>query len=148
MCSTRTAKARDYKSICFSCIFIFKHQNNNFLIRAQGFIWSHPIEPLLELTQHKKFDMIFCSDIIQNHSEQRHIVDICQKCLAPNGVVYVTFTHHRPHLIAKDLNFFEIAKEAGFRINRVVNEVMSPVFPEDGGDVAVRSQVNLITLEK
>ena len=41
--------------------------------RSQGYIWGHPVEPLLELlpgdSEEKAFDLIILSDLIFNHSQ-------------------------------------------------------------------------------
>jgi len=52
----------------------------------------------------------------------------------------VFFTHHRPHLATRDLEFFEKAK-ASWIVEEVVQSVYQPMFEDDPGDERVRGMV-------
>ncbi|CAJ0874693.1 12835_t:CDS:2, partial [Entrophospora sp. SA101] len=52
-----------------------------------------------------------------------------------NGQILVFFTHHRPHFIKQDLNFFKIAtEEENFKVEKIFQEKMNPMFKNDYGD--------------
>jgi EEF1A N-terminal glycine/lysine methyltransferase len=54
----------------------------------------------------------------------------------------VFFTPYRPWLYEKDMMFFDIAKEQGFTIKKVLEKVMDKVmFEEDRGDELMRRTV-------
>ena len=55
--------------------------------------------------------------------------------------VYVFYTHHRPWLKEKDLEFFDVAREAGFLMEEVLVEHLQPTFEEDRGDEKERGTV-------
>lgn len=80
-----------------------------------------------------------------------------------NGLpcVLVFYTHHRPHLANKDMQFFTKAREQGWNCEEIVTERFEvsetvshslfwlilwchfkPMFPEDPGDEAVRAVVH------
>ncbi|GAA5834111.1 hypothetical protein JCM9279_004219 [Rhodotorula babjevae] len=53
------------------------------------------------------------------------------------------FSHHRPWLADADLGILELAREAGWMCEKVWEDPdAGPAFPEDGGDLAVRSTVH------
>jgi nicotinamide N-methyltransferase len=60
---------------------------------------------------------------------------------SPEARVYVFYTHHRPWLKEKDLEFFEVAKEAGLVMEEVLVEYVQPMFKEDRGDEKERGTV-------
>lgn len=52
---------------------------------------------------------------------------------------YVFFTSYRPWLRHKDLVFFELAREKGFVVEKVLERKMErPMFEDDPGDEEVR----------
>jgi len=53
----------------------------------------------------------------------------------------VFYTHHRPWLKEKDLEFFEVARTAGFSMEEVLVEHVQPMFKEDRGDEKERGTV-------
>ena len=55
--------------------------------------------------------------------------------------VYVFYTHHRPWLKEKDLEFFDVAREAGFLMEEVLVEHVQPMFEEDRRDEKERGTV-------
>ncbi|EFA75928.1 putative methyltransferase [Heterostelium album PN500] len=64
--------------------------------------------------------------------------------------IYVAFSHHRPHRVEKDMNFFKIAQEEPFNfIAEKFKELkMKPMFAEDLGSEEVRKTVHFYTLKK
>jgi len=53
----------------------------------------------------------------------------------------VFYTHHRPWLKEKDLEFFEIVKKEGFMVEDVLLQRMAPMFADDPGDEVERGTV-------
>jgi nicotinamide N-methyltransferase len=64
--------------------------------------------------------------------------------------VFLTFTHHRPWLMEKDLSFFTIAQlpPFNFLVDKIMTKEMWPMFPQDPGSVEIRQQVHLYTLRR
>jgi nicotinamide N-methyltransferase len=113
-------------------------------ITVQGYIWGNSVDPLLNAPNQngRKFDLIILSDLIFNHSEHEKLVRTCDESLAADGLVFVVFTHHRPKLAHKDLEFFDTAsQQAGFISDRIIEKKMSPMFKEDEETELIRSMV-------
>ncbi|KAI0296727.1 hypothetical protein B0F90DRAFT_1636115 [Multifurca ochricompacta] len=138
-------------------------------IHVLGYIWGRPVEPLLlaagELVKDTDtvtpgsesglgsgsgsgagagggFDLILLSDLIFNHSQHRALLTTCEGAIAPDGCVLVFYTHHRPHLAQRDMEFFELANETGWKCEKVWTERFPPMFPEDSGEEEIRSTVH------
>ena len=125
-------------------------------IVVEGFLWGSDVSPLLsKLSENQKFDVIVLSDTVSsstlarshcqifNHSEHKSLVKSIQLCLQHNDEarVYVFYTHHRPWLKEKDLEFFDIAVQAGFSVDDLLTEHHTPMFKDDRGDETERSTV-------
>lgn len=98
------------------------------------------------------------SDLVFNHSQHHAMLKTCRELLTPRtGRVYVFYTHHRPHLAHRDLQFFEIAQRPvvdnvdqedrdllgyGFKVEEFMTEKMDVMFREDPGDEQVRATVH------
>ncbi|KAH9996385.1 hypothetical protein BJV74DRAFT_827878 [Russula compacta] len=126
-----------------------------------GYVWGHPVEPLLLLLAPRPdattaycahagadgcpsttFDLILLSDLIFNHSQHRALLTTCERAIAPGGCVLVFYTHHRPHLAQRDMDFFDMARKSGWECEKVLTERFPPMFPEDSGEEEVRSTVH------
>ncbi|KAF9431165.1 nicotinamide n-methyltransferase [Podila epigama] len=109
------------------------------------------------------YDTIILSDLLFNHSQHRAMLKTCKETLKPKtGRVFVFFTHHRPWLADADNKFFEIAAAPvveppsgdessdderdlggfGFKVEKVLEEKMAPMFMEDPGSEEVRATVH------
>uniref|UniRef100_A0A060T9P1 ARAD1D13354p n=1 Tax=Blastobotrys adeninivorans TaxID=409370 RepID=A0A060T9P1_BLAAD len=120
-------------------------------LTSEGYIWGYDTTDLLNAKGQKgrKFDFIILSDLIFNHTEHQKLIKSCDECLADNGVVLVVFTHHRPKLAHKDLAFFPQAEEqAGFKSEKIIEKVMTPMFAEDEGPEIVRATVHGYLMRK
>lgn len=112
-------------------------------IFAEGYLWGADPSPLLSHLSHspegKKdgFDVLILADLLFNHSEHTKLVSTLQLTLsrAPSSRAYVFFTPYRPWLIEKDMAFFDRAREAGFRVEKLFEEVLEKVMFE--GDPGV-----------
>ena len=55
--------------------------------------------------------------------------------------VYVFYTHHRPWLKQKDLEFFTLATQEGFAVDDLLVQRVTPMFQDDRGDETERGTV-------
>ncbi|KAG0046541.1 nicotinamide n-methyltransferase [Gryganskiella cystojenkinii] len=122
---------------------------------------SESLPPALDGCQKQLYDTIILSDLLFNHSQHRAMLKTCKETLKPKtGRVFVFFTHHRPWLADADNKFFEIAAAPvveppvvdsdderdpggfGFKVEKVLEEKMTPMFLEDPGSEEVRATVH------
>ncbi|KAF8175559.1 nicotinamide N-methyltransferase [Pholiota molesta] len=122
-------------------------------VDVQGYIWGHPVAPLLDAlpatAESKLFDIIILSDLIFNQSQHDAMLKTCELALAPsnpggNAVpqVLVFYSHHRPHLAHRDMQFFEKAAQRGWVCEEIYTKTFPPMFPEDSGEESIRSTVH------
>ncbi|TFY79239.1 hypothetical protein EWM64_g4772 [Hericium alpestre] len=101
------------------------------------------------------FDLIIMSDLVFNHSQHDAPLNTCDLALAspssetsPSPALLVFYTHHRPHLAERDLDFFRKARELGWICEEIVTENFPAIFPEDPGEEEVRATVHGWRLRK
>ncbi|KAI6024261.1 putative methyltransferase-domain-containing protein [Pisolithus marmoratus] len=129
-------------------------------VDVQGYIWGHKVYDLLAALpptreSWRAFDLIILSDLVFNHSQHDALLRTCELCLTPPSGQYhelpsnkpapcvlVFYTHHRPHLAHRDLDFFNKARRQGWICEEIVNRKFPPMFPDDPGDEEVRSTVH------
>ncbi|TFK23372.1 nicotinamide N-methyltransferase [Coprinopsis marcescibilis] len=123
-------------------------------ILAEGYIWGQSAVGLLDTaestTGRRSFDLIILSDLVFNHSQHDALLSTCEAVLTssstveegPEPCVLVFYSHHRPHLAHRDMEFFSKAKDRGWKVEKVVEERFPVMFPEDSGDETVRSTVH------
>ncbi|KAN0078322.1 putative methyltransferase domain containing protein [Tylopilus felleus] len=128
---------------------------------TQGYVWGKPVDTLITALPQdnetwRKFDLIILSDLIFNHSQHDALLSSCELCLTPRSdgcdhttsplkpppCVLVFYTHHRPHLADRDLEFFTLARQRGWNCEEIYTKKFPPMFPDDPGDVEVRSTVH------
>ncbi|CDU26243.1 uncharacterized protein SPSC_06437 [Sporisorium scitamineum] len=126
---------------------------------VEGYIWGRDPSSLLakvadEQGNPGKFDLILLSDLVFNHQAHPALLETCEACIAdadPNEemqgtmstpCVLVFFTHHRPHLAYKDMQFFDMAEVKGWKFEKLGEWFREPMFPEDPGDEVVRSTIH------
>jgi len=100
-------------------------------IVAKGYLWGRDVAELGDL-----FDTLILSDLLFNHSEHQALLKSVVCCLkkTTDARALVFFTPHRPWLYEKDLEFLDAAREAGFVVEKVLEEVLvGPMFEEDPG---------------
>lgn len=111
-------------------------------IHVEGYIWGNRTDDILKLNNNDKFDFIILSDLVFNHSEHAKLLKACAETLADYGKILVVFTHHRPKLAHRDLQFFTDAEENyNFKCTKIIQKLMTPMFEKDEGDETVRSMV-------
>ncbi|KAF5313942.1 hypothetical protein D9619_013108 [Psilocybe cf. subviscida] len=125
-------------------------------VKVHGYIWGQDVKPLLGAlpSPNTKFDLIILSDLIFNHSQHDALLTTCEHTLAgsassprsdgtapsaPEPCVLVFYSHHRPHLAHRDMEFFTKATERGWVCEEVLTRKFPAMFPEDSGDESVRS---------
>lgn len=109
-------------------------------IYAQGYLWGASTESLTSYLdaegQQNGFDLLILGDLLFNHSEHVKLLETVKKTLrkAANTQALVFFTPYRPWLLHKDLAFFDLARNAGFVVERLFENVMDDVmFKNDPG---------------
>jgi EEF1A N-terminal glycine/lysine methyltransferase len=118
-------------------------------IVPEGYLWG---ASALKLTAHLNgdgdggaggFDLLILADLLFNHSEHRKLVSSIQTTLkrAPEPRALVFFTPHRPWLFDRDMAFFDLAREAGFVVDMVLERRLEHAMRVEGGP-AVRRSVN------
>ena len=112
-------------------------------VTVRGFLWGSRTDAILECNDNAKFDIVVLADLIFNHSQHDALLRSCCEVLAPDGNVYVFFTHHRPWLAHKDLEFFEKATNTyGLAAEKILQVHVGVMFEQDKGSVQVRSMVH------
>jgi len=128
-------------------------------VHVKGYIWGQAVDPLLQLlrtsTHSGSFDLIILSDLIFNHSQHDALLRTCKDALsakrsasdsqtpgASEPCLLVFYSHHRPHLAHRDMQFFEKARDCGWRCEEILTQKFPPMFPEDPGEEEVRATVH------
>ncbi|EMD31946.1 hypothetical protein CERSUDRAFT_109118 [Gelatoporia subvermispora B] len=124
-------------------------------VRVEGYIWGQPVSRLLELqreaTGSDGYDLIIMSDLIFNHSQHDALLRTSEEALskrpsgsteAPVPALLVFYTHHRPHLAHRDMEFFSKARDRGWLCEEILTRKFPPMFPEDPGEEEVRATVH------
>jgi len=117
-------------------------------VDVQGYVWGRPVHSLLEplslSSQSQKFDLLILSDLIFNHSQRDALLQTCESVISgsPLSCALVFYTHHKPHLAHRDMEFFTKARERGWICNEIFVKTFPPMFPEDRGEESIRSAVH------
>lgn len=104
--------------------------NSQPTIVTEGYIWGADTSKLLSHlpTPQQHFDLVLLSDLIFNHQAHEAMLNTLDRTLPQQfrgpsereGSLYkgpqalVFFTHHRPHLAHRDLEFFTLAEKKGW----------------------------------
>ena len=110
--------------------------------RYQGHLWGQPFAS--DLGPPCSYDLLILADLVFNHSEHHKLLKTIQVALksTPDSKALVFFTPHRPWLLEKDLAFFALAEQAGFRVIKLLERLMDrPMYDEDRGDETLRRTV-------
>ncbi|PIA16456.1 hypothetical protein COEREDRAFT_81136 [Coemansia reversa NRRL 1564] len=111
-----------------------------------GYRWGSETERIAALsgTALGTFDVLILCDLVFNHTEHHRLLEAVHRLMSkPNGVAFVFFTHHRPWLAEKDMEFITRARdEMGLNVSRVAETHTGAMFPEDPGDEQVRGTVH------
>ena len=109
-------------------------------VDVEGYIWGRDTE---DLCTNGKYDILILSDLIFNHQAHGDLLKTCRNCLKKDGHALVFFTHHRPHLAAKDNAFFDLARQI-FTVEKIVEDKSESnvMFENDAGSRDVRGTVH------
>jgi nicotinamide N-methyltransferase len=115
-------------------------------IVADGFVWGADPQPLLARLPGGRdgFDVLILADLLFRHSEHGKLADTIEQTMArrKESRAYVFFTSYRPWLQHKDLNFFDLVRERGFVVEKILERKMDkPLFENDPGDEDVLKTV-------
>ncbi|KAF2214836.1 hypothetical protein CERZMDRAFT_110407 [Cercospora zeae-maydis SCOH1-5] len=115
---------------------------------ATGYIWGADTS---DLTCHLEpgrsnsgFDIVILADLLFNHSEHGKLLQSIRQTLkrSRDAQALVFFTPYRPWLLQKDLAFFDLARDDGFIVEKILEKQMDKVmFEEDPGDETLRRTV-------
>ncbi|KAI1078147.1 hypothetical protein F5B20DRAFT_592294 [Whalleya microplaca] len=112
-------------------------------IVADGFVWgADPAHLLAHLAAvgRDRFDVLILADLLFRHSEHGKLVSTIEETLSRKreSKAFVFFTSYRPWLQQKDLAFFDLAREKGFLVEKILEEKMDKaMFENDPGDEEV-----------
>lgn len=118
-------------------------------ILAEGYCWGNDATPLLAHlppadSKTPGFKVLILADLLFNHSEHGKLVATMEATLekTKEATALVFFTPYRPWLYEKDMAFFDLARERGFHVEKVLEEKMEKVmFESDPGDQELRRTV-------
>ncbi|KAJ3253911.1 nicotinamide n-methyltransferase [Boothiomyces macroporosus] len=116
---------------------------------VKGYIWGRKNEhSLIQENQIVlvdesigQFDLILLADLIFNHHQHENLLQSCSDLLSKDGICLVTFSHHNPQWVDRDMAFFENAGKYGLGYEKLYEERWSPMFKDDVGNEQVRSTV-------
>ncbi|KAF2858400.1 hypothetical protein K470DRAFT_259815 [Piedraia hortae CBS 480.64] len=105
-------------------------------ICAKGYLWGNPLQDI-SIKGHQ-FNLMILADLLFNHSEHAKLLSTIQQSLkkVPEARALVFFTPHRPWLYGKDIDFFRLAKNGGFNVEKILEEVMPKAMFEDDPGVS------------
>ncbi len=123
-------------------------------IVVEGFVWgADPGRVLGHLGEQagrgEGFDVLVLADLLFRHSEHGNMLKTVRQTLKKGreSRAFVVFTSYRPWLQHKDLKFFDLAREEGFVVEKVLEKKMErPLFEKDPGDEEVLKTVTGWTL--
>lgn len=115
-------------------------------IIAQGYCWGNDAQTLLSHlpSEEQGFEVLILADLLFNHSEHGKLVETVKSTLkrSKEAKAFVFFTPYRPWLFEKDMAFFDLVRDEGFVVEKVLEEKMERVmFVEDRGDEELRRTV-------
>ena len=138
-------------------------------IKASGLRWGDRQETSkIRLAYPNGFDLIILSDLIFNHSQHIPLLATASALLNEENhaaIVLVAFSHHRPHKMKEDLEFFTLAARGRtqaeacpdspfpslffppFFVTEMDGIMMQPMFEDDPGDPIIRSKIHVYTLK-
>ncbi|KAI8925875.1 hypothetical protein BC831DRAFT_458987, partial [Entophlyctis helioformis] len=110
---------------------IEKLRDGSFVV--EGYIWGDDPAPVLAHLSDdgsEKFDVVLLADVIFNHNQHNQLLKSCRQLLAPGGIVLTTFTHHVVKWADRDMKFFDIADELGYKHEKLYQERWECMFPK------------------
>lgn len=109
-------------------------------VSVEGYLWGAPTDRLMQhLPDDTGFDILILADLLFNHSEHAKLLESIKKTLkrTHEAKALVFFTPYRPWLLQKDLAFFDLARNGGFRVTQIFEKVMDRVMFENDPGVSL-----------
>ncbi|KAH6617003.1 hypothetical protein F5144DRAFT_585184 [Chaetomium tenue] len=117
-------------------------------IVVEGLVWGADPGKVLgyldEGERREGFDVLVLADLLFRHSEHRNMLRTVRQTLkkSKESKAFVVFTSYRPWLQHKDLAFFDVAREEGWVVEKVLEKKMDrPLFEKDPGDEEILKTV-------
>ncbi|KAK3682494.1 hypothetical protein B0T22DRAFT_386859 [Podospora appendiculata] len=137
-----------WKNIRGCELLVPDNDHDELSIVADGYVWGADSQPVLaHLSEEDKkagFDVMILADLLFRHSEHGNMVTSIEKMLrkGADSKAFVVFTSYRPWLQHKDLAFFDVARERGFVVEKILElKTERALFENDPGDEEVRKTV-------
>ncbi|KAF4554980.1 Lysine methyltransferase-like protein 7 [Elsinoe fawcettii] len=112
-----------------------KTKQANVNLHACGLLWGADVGEVKSFLPDgiDGFDILILADLLFNHSEHAKLVKTVQTTLRkePGSKALVFFTPYRPWLFGNDMAFFDLARDGGFVVAKVLEHVMDKVMFED-----------------
>ncbi|KAK4556997.1 Protein N-terminal and lysine N-methyltransferase efm7 [Recurvomyces mirabilis] len=115
---------------------------------ACGYLWGAETKTIKQYLPDSErvagFDVLILADLLFNHSEHSKLVATVVQTLkrSTEAQALVFFTPYRPWLYEKDMAFFDLTREAGLEVTKIMEKTMEKVmFEEDPGDELLRRTV-------
>ena len=113
---------------------------------AEGYLWGSSTSRVLSHlpSPDQRFNVLLLADLVFNHSCHDALVSTILQTLARTSEAraLVFFTPYRPWLLEKDMAFFDVCRDKGLEVEKVLEEVMEKVmFENDRGDELLRRTV-------
>lgn len=115
---------------------------------VEGFLWGDDTHKLKSFNDGKPYDVLFLCDLLFNHSEHSKLLKSSLELIHPQSTAFCVFTHYRPWLAEKDLEFLgrEEWQAAGWKWEKIAEERWELMFEKDRGDAEVRRTVHAYQL--
>lgn len=114
------------------------------VITVVGHKWGYEFQPILDANDGQKFDVAILADLVFNHTCHKQLLSSLSSVLSPTGTAFVSYTHHRTHLVKEDLHFFKLAqKKYNFIVEELGTQTHPPMFPDDFGPIELRTTAHL-----
>ncbi|KAK4145250.1 protein N-methyltransferase nnt1 [Dichotomopilus funicola] len=117
-------------------------------IVVDGLVWGansgKVLKHLGEKGKEEGFDVLILADLLFRHTEHGNMLKTVRETMKKSreSKAFVVFTSYRPWLQHKDLKFFDLAREEGFVVEKVLEKKMDkPLFEKDPGDVDILKTV-------
>lgn len=114
-----------------------------------GYLWGDDISEL-EKVSNGPYEVLFLCDLLFNHSEHTKLLRSSLNLINPTSTAFCVFTHYRPWLAEKDLEFLfrEEWKDSGWIWEKIAEERWELMFEADRGDAEVRRTVHAYQLKR
>ena len=80
-----------------------------------GHRWGEDTAPVLAANDGRRFDVALCAECLWKHDQHGILLSSLRELVSVGGLALVSFSHHVPGLEQRDLGFFALAEESGFR---------------------------------